>query len=60
MLPAPQQYVFPEYFSLAPLPSMLANKFLAKIQLPKEYSINKTYSLVQVKNVVTKVNISIL
>mmetsp|Transcript_52561 Transcript_52561/g.87040 ORF Transcript_52561/g.87040 Transcript_52561/m.87040 type:complete len:1185 (-) Transcript_52561:126-3680(-) len=53
MLPPPQQYVFPEYFSLAPLPELLANKFLAKIQLPSEYSKNKKYSLVQIKNEVT-------
>eukprot|EP01083_Nonionella_stella_P262588 892737_1 len=54
MLARPQQYVFPEYFSLAPLPELLANKFLAKIKLPKEFSKNKKYSLVQIKNDITK------
>ena len=54
MLPSPEQYVFPEYFSLAPLPQLLANKFLARIILPKEFSANKQYSLVQVKNDITK------
>ena len=53
MLPQPQQYVFPEYFSLAPLPGLLANKFLAKIKLPQEFCKSKKYSLVQIKNDIT-------
>ena len=56
MLPPPQQYVFPEYFSLAPLPALLANKFLAKIRLPKEFSQNMQYSFVKIKNDITMAN----
>ena len=49
MLPKPQQYCFPEYFSLSPLPELPGGKFLAKIKLPVEYSAHRRYSSVQIK-----------
>ena len=49
MLPKPQQYCFPEYFSLSPLPELPGGKFLAKIRLPVEYSAHRRYSSVQIK-----------
>eukprot|EP01083_Nonionella_stella_P014829 41526_1 len=49
MLPKPQQYCFPEYFSMSPLPELPGGKFLAKIRLPEEYSAHRRYSSVQIK-----------
>ena len=49
MLPQPQQYCFPEYFSMSPLPELPGGKFLAKIRLPEEFSAHRRYSSVQIK-----------
>jgi len=49
MLPKPQQYCFPEYFSMSPLPELAGGKFLAKIRLPEEFSAHRRYSSVQIK-----------
>ena len=49
MLPKPQQYCFPEYFSMSPLPELPGGKFLAKIRLPEEFSAHRRYSSVQIK-----------
>lgn len=49
MLPKPQHYCFPEYFSMAPYPELPGGKFLAKIRLPEEFSAHRRYSSVQIK-----------
>ncbi|ETO33862.1 hypothetical protein RFI_03233 [Reticulomyxa filosa] len=41
LLPAPEQYAFPEYFSESPLPELPGNQFLAKIRLPEEFAAHR-------------------
>ena len=49
MLPKPEQYVFPEFFSQSPLPELPGNQFLAKIRLPQDFSQHRRHVTIRIK-----------
>eukprot|EP01083_Nonionella_stella_P003961 11395_1 len=48
VLPQPQQYCFPEYLSILPLPELPGGKFIVKIHLPRAFSTYRRYSHIRI------------